>query len=113
MATRSARAASEIKLLIGRIVDRVARGTDIVEEAGRRIGETVEAIGSVNEIVKPIAFASHEQSQGVTGMSLTVREMDPVTQQNAAPVEESTAAAVSFRNQAGALVSAVSSFRLA
>jgi methyl-accepting chemotaxis protein-1 (serine sensor receptor) len=113
LAQRSAVAAKEIKSLIVSSVEQVEQGSALVEEAGQTMEEIVVAIGRVNDIVAEISAASMEQSSGVCQVGLAVSQMDQVTQQNAALVEESAAAAESLSQQARGLVQAVSVFRLA
>jgi len=113
LAQRSAEAAKEIKSLIGASVERVERGTALVDEAGQTMNEVVESIRRVTEIVAEISTASVEQSTGVGQVGQAVSQMDQVTQQNATMVQESTAAAETLKSQAGALVQAVSEFKLA
>ena len=112
LAQRSAEAAREIKALIGSSVDRVERGSALVGEAGQTMGEIVGAIERVNQIVGEISTASREQSHGVSQVGDAVNQMDRATQQNAALVEESAAAAESLRQQAARMVQAVAVFRL-
>ncbi len=113
LAQRSAEAAKEIKSLIGHSVAQVEQGTVLVDEAGRTMEEIVSSIRRVTDIVGEISSASVEQSNGVQQVGDAVGQMDQVTQQNAALVEESTAAAESLKSQARQLVEAVSVFRLA
>ncbi|MCR5884891.1 methyl-accepting chemotaxis protein [Rhizobacter sp. J219] len=113
LAQRSAEAAKEIKTLITNSVEQVEQGTSLVGEAGATMEQIVSAIRRVSDIVSEISSASAEQSSGVTQVGHAVSQMDQVTQQNAALVEESAAAAESLRQQAGQLVDAVSVFKLA
>ncbi len=113
LAQRSAEAAREIKSLIGSSVERVEEGTALVDQAGETMSEVVNSIRRVTDIVSEISSASVEQSTGVGQVGEAIGQMDQVTQQNAALVEESAAAAESLRSQAGALVQSVSVFRLA
>jgi len=113
LAQRSAEAAREIKSLITDSVERVGTGSSLVDQAGVTMTEVVNAIRRVTDIMGEIASASAEQSQGVSQVGEAVGQMDQVTQQNAALVEESAAAADSLRQQAQALVQAVSVFKLA
>ncbi len=113
LAQRSAEAAKEIKTLIGASVVCVEQGTALVGRAGTNMTDIVASIQRVNDIVEEIACASREQTAGVAQVSEAVSQMDQVTQQNAALVEESAAAAESLRQQAEALVSTVSVFRVA
>ncbi|WP_233135293.1 methyl-accepting chemotaxis protein, partial [Acidovorax sp. T1m] len=112
LAGRSAEAAREIKTLISASVERVAQGNALVDRAGATMGEVVGAIRRVTDIVGEISAASHEQSLGVAQVGEAVTQMDQVTQQNAALVEEMAAAASSLKNQAEDLVQVVSVFRL-
>lgn len=113
LAARSADAAKEIKTLIGVSVERVEQGYKLVDNAGKTIKEVVSSIGRVTEIMSDISLASGEQSAGVAQMTSAVAEMDRVTQQNAAMVEEIAAAAAALNAQAQELVKAVAVFRLA
>lgn len=113
LAQRSAEAAKEIKTLISTSVDRVAQGSTLVDRAGATMAEVVTSIRHVNDIVGEISAASAEQSAGVNQMGEAMTQMDQNTQQNAALVEQSAAAASSLQTQAEQLVQAVSVFRLA
>ena len=93
-------------------VERVAQGTALVDRAGSTMGEVVASIRRVTDIVGEISAASHEQSLGVAQVGEAVTQMDQVTQQNAALVEEMAAAASSLQSQAEDLVHLVSVFRL-
>jgi uncharacterized phage infection (PIP) family protein YhgE len=112
LAQRSAQAAKEIKDLIGQSVQKVETGTHLVEQAGDTIQNLVIDVKRVSDLMGSIAEASAEQSRGVQQVNKTVTEMDKVVQQNAAAVQESAAAAEGMRQQAEALVRAVSTFRL-
>jgi methyl-accepting chemotaxis protein len=112
LAQRSAEAAREIKALITASTERVEQGTALVDQAGTTMNEVVGAIQRVADIVGAISNASAEQSSGVTQVGQVIREMDEATQQNAALVEQSAAAADSLRQQAEQLVSAVAVFKL-
>jgi methyl-accepting chemotaxis protein len=112
LAQRSAEAAKEIKSLIGRSVEQVEQGTALVDEAGQTMAEIVGAIRRVTDVVGEISAASVEQSSGVQLVGDSVSQMDQATQQNAALVEESAAAAESLKQQAQQLVQAVAVFRL-
>ena len=112
LAQRSADAAKEIKTLINASVERVGQGTAQVDQAGRTMGEIVAAIKRVNDTVAEISAASREQSAGVTQVGEAVSAMDQATQQNAALVEQSAAAADSLRQQAEELVRSVAAFRV-
>jgi methyl-accepting chemotaxis protein len=112
LAQRSAEAAKEIKSLIERNVEQVVRGTTQVDEAGKTMQEIVSSIRRVSDIVSEITSASVEQSNGIQQVGEAVTQMDQTTQQNAALVEESAAAAESLKTQAQQLVQTVSVFRL-
>jgi methyl-accepting chemotaxis protein len=113
LAQRSAAAAKEIKGLITTSVDRVEQGTALVDRAGVTMGEIVKSIQRVTAIVGEISSASSEQSTGVGQVGQAITQMDQTTQQNAALVEESAAAAESLHQQAGQLLESVAVFRLA
>ncbi|GDY37408.1 methyl-accepting chemotaxis protein [Acidovorax sp. NB1] len=112
LAQRSAEAAKEIKSLITASVERVEQGTLLVDKAGITMTEVVGAIRRVTDIMGEISAASSEQSTGVSQVGEAVTQMDQVTQQNAALVEEMAAAASSLSHQAQALVGAVAVFKL-
>jgi methyl-accepting chemotaxis protein len=112
LAQRSAGAAKEIKDLIGVSVERVDQGTTLVGDAGRAIEAIVQQVKRVNDLVGEISAASHEQTQGIGQIGDAVTQLDQVTQQNAALVEESAAAAESLRHQAEVMAQAVAVFRL-
>ncbi len=111
LAQRSAGAAKEIKLLITESVDRVSSGTQLADKAGSTMGEVVESVRRVTDLMAEISAASKEQSHGVAQVGQAVTQMDQATQQNAALVEEMAAAAGSLKIQASDLVQAVSVFR--
>jgi methyl-accepting chemotaxis protein len=112
LAQRSASAAKEIKALITVSVDRVGQGSVLVDEAGTTMGEIVAAIQRVTDLMGEISAASTEQSAGVAQVGEAVTQMDQATQQNAALVEESAAAAESLKVQAAQLVRTVATFKL-
>ena len=112
LAQRSAEAAKEIKSLIGDSVDKVEAGSQLVAEAGRAMDDIVERVRQVATLMTQISHASSEQTQGIADVSHAVSQLDQVTQQNAALVEESASAAESLRHQAESLVRSVSAFRL-
>ena len=112
LAGRSADAAKEIKGLITASVERVEQGTALVDQAGATMTEVVNAIKRVTDIMGEISAASSEQSIGVGQVGEAITQMDQVTQQNAALVEESAAAAESLKSQALQLVQAVAVFKL-
>jgi methyl-accepting chemotaxis protein len=113
LAQRSATAAKEIKSLISASVERVANGSTLAQDAGRTMDDVVKAVKRVNDIIGEISAASHEQRAGIEEISRSVTQMDAGTQQNAALVEEATAAAQSLDDQAKALKRLVGKFRLA
>jgi methyl-accepting chemotaxis protein len=112
LAQRSAGAAKEIKALIGDSVGKVETGSRLVDEAGKTMGEIVNSVKRVTDIMAEITAASQEQSSGIEQVSTAVAQMDEVTQQNAALVEEAAAAAESLEEQAQALAQAVARFRV-
>ncbi|WP_282248115.1 methyl-accepting chemotaxis protein, partial [Stenotrophomonas sp. PS02300] len=112
LAQRSASAAKEIKGLIDESVGKVAEGSALVNQAGATMGEIVASVQRVTDIMAEISAASQEQSAGIEQVNQTVMQMDETTQQNAALVEEATAAARSMEEQAGHLTDAVSLFKL-
>ena len=112
LAQRSAAAAKEIKDLINDSVFQVETGSKLVEQAGFTMSEVVDSIQRVSAIMGEISTASAEQSSGIEQVNRAISEMDGVTQQNAALVEEASAAAVSLQQQADALTTAVSVFKL-
>ncbi len=105
-------AAREIKALIGSSVDRVQAGTELVERAGRTMGDIVAQVERVSGLMQQISGASDEQTRGIGEVNSAVSQLDDVTQQNAALVEEAAAAAGSLDQQAKRLVQAVSAFRV-
>jgi methyl-accepting chemotaxis protein len=113
LAQRAAAAAREIKGLITASVERVEQGTVLAGQAGSTMHEVVEAIRRVTDLMGEISAASAEQNSGVAQIGEAVVQMDRTTQQNAALVEESAAAAESLRQQAQQLVGAVAVFKLA
>ncbi|CAG4890989.1 methyl-accepting chemotaxis protein [Paraburkholderia saeva] len=110
LAQRSAGAAKEIKGLIGESTARVEAGADLVERSGSTMTEIVDAITRVSAIMSEIAAAASEQSTGIDQVNLAVAQMDEVTQQNAALVEQAAAAASSLEDQARRLTAAVAVF---
>lgn len=113
LAQRSAEAAKEIKTLISASVERVEQGTTLVDQAGVTMAEVVSSIRRVTDIMGEISSASTEQSAGVAQVGEAITQMDQTTQQNAALVEESAAAAESLKGQAQQLVQTVAVFKLA
>ena len=112
LAQRSAAAAKDIKQLIGDSVDKVDAGTLLVDQAGVTMREVVVSIQQVADMMSEITAASVEQSAGIEQVNQAVTQMDQVTQQNAALVEEAAAAADSMRQQAARLSLAISIFKL-
>ncbi|MBY0234988.1 MAG: hypothetical protein K2W93_08405, partial [Burkholderiaceae bacterium] len=112
LAQRSAEAAKEIKTLIGASAERVESGTQLVQNAGATMSDIVASVQRVSDIIAEISTASREQSDGINQVNSAVGQLDQMTQQNAALVEESAAAAESLRDQSGRLASAISVFRL-
>ncbi|AUX93810.1 methyl-accepting chemotaxis protein [Mixta gaviniae] len=112
LAQRSAQAAKEIKSLIEDSVARVDTGSALVGTAGETMSDIVSAVTRVTDIMGEIASASDEQSRGIDQVGLAVTEMDRVTQQNAALVEESASAAAALEEQASRLSHAVSVFKV-
>ncbi|MDL5031662.1 methyl-accepting chemotaxis protein [Pelomonas sp. APW6] len=113
LAQRSAEAAREIKALIGTSVDKVDAGTRLVAEAGQTMHELVQAVQRVSHIIEDVSRATHEQSVSLSEVGQAVNRLDEVTQQNAALVEQSSAAAESLRDQASNLSAAVAGFKTA
>jgi methyl-accepting chemotaxis protein len=112
LAQRSAEAAKEIKTLIGASVEKVEGGTRLVIDAGKTMNEIVSSVQRVSDIIGEITAASSEQSDGIGQINGSVTQLDQMTQQNAALVEESAAAAESLREQAVRLAEVVSTFKL-
>ncbi len=112
LAQRSAQAAREIKSLISESVERVNTGSQQVADAGAAMTEIVAQVRRVTDLIGEITSASAEQASGINQINEAVTQMDQVTQQNAALVEESAAAAQSLREQAAQLSAAVAAFRL-
>jgi methyl-accepting chemotaxis protein len=112
LAQRSAGAAKEIKALIGDSVEKVDAGARLVDQAGATMDEVVASVRRVTDIIGEITAASHEQSSGIEQINLAITQMDEVTQQNAALVEEAAAAAGSLQDQAENLVKTVSVFKV-
>jgi len=113
LAQRSAEAAREIKALIGTSVERVEAGSRLVAEAGASMQEIVGSVQRVTDIIGAISLAANQQSAGLVSVNESVAQLDQMTQQNAALVEQSAAAAESLRAQALRLTHAVQVFQLA
>jgi methyl-accepting chemotaxis protein len=112
LAQRSASAAQEIKSLISASVDDVRHGNELVTQAGHTMTEIVGAVQGVATIMAEITSATVEQTAGIEQVGKAVSQMDQVTQQNAALVEEAAAAASALEHQAQSMTDAVSAFRL-
>jgi methyl-accepting chemotaxis protein len=112
LAQRSAAAAKEIKTLIGDSVEKIGRGSKLVGQAGVTMDEVVGSVKRVTDIMSEIANASAEQSAGIEQVNLSIIEMDGMTQQNAALVEQAAAAFQSLQDQAAELQRVVSIFKL-
>jgi methyl-accepting chemotaxis protein len=113
LAQRSAQAAKEIKDLIGASVDKVQAGSQLVQDAGQTMGEIVSSVQRVTDIIGEITAAASEQSDGIAQVNTAINQLDQMTQQNAALVEQSTAAAESLKDQAQRLTQVVSVFKVA
>jgi methyl-accepting chemotaxis protein len=112
LAQRSAGAAKEIKMLIGASVERVDAGSRLVADAGSTMDEIVTSVQRVTDIMGEISSATSEQSQGIGQVNVAVSQLDQMTQQNAALVEVSAAAAEGLKDQATRLADVVRVFRL-
>jgi methyl-accepting chemotaxis protein len=112
LAQRSATAAKEIKDLIGNSVEKIAAGSKLVQAAGTTIEELVRSVRDVTQIMSEISAASGEQESGIEQVNQAIAQMDTVTQQNAALVEEAAAATEALKAQARRLAESVSVFRL-
>ncbi|MBZ8144128.1 methyl-accepting chemotaxis protein, partial [Rubrivivax gelatinosus] len=112
LASRSAEAAKEIKSLIGASVEKVEIGTRQVDEAGESMTHIVSQVQRVSQLIGEITTATVEQSSGISQVGDAVGQLDQVTQQNAALVEESAAAAESLRVQAARLTELVGVFKV-
>ncbi|WP_332856334.1 methyl-accepting chemotaxis protein [Duganella sp. S19_KUP01_CR8] len=112
LAQRSAAAAKEIKELIGNSVQQVDIGAKLVQQAGTTMGDVVASVRRVTDIMGEITSASSEQSIGIDQVNTAITQMDQVTQQNAALVEQAAAAAASMQEQAARLADVAASFKL-
>jgi methyl-accepting chemotaxis protein len=113
LAGRSAEAAKEIKSLINKSVEKVESGTRLVTDAGATMDEIVQSVRRVADVIGEITAAATEQSSGIAGVNTAISNLDQMTQQNAALVEESAAAAESLREQADRMKDAVAVFQVA
>jgi methyl-accepting chemotaxis protein len=112
LASRSAGAAKEIKALIQDSVGKVNEGTKLVDESGKVLGEIVTRVKKVTDVMAEIADSSREQASGIEQVNRTVSSMDAMTQQNAALVEEATAAARALSEQATSLMKLMGRYRV-
>jgi len=112
LAQRSAQAAKEIKTLIGESVNKVEGGARLVDTAGKTMNDVVHQVKRVTDLIGEITMASQEQSTGISQVGDAVNQLDQVTQQNAALVEESAAAAESLKHQAANLAQIMATFKL-
>ena len=111
LAQRSAEAAKEIKALIASSTSQVARGVQLVGDTGQALNGIVGKVAEIDTLISEIAKSSQEQATGLNQVNSAVNQMDEVTQQNAAMVEEATAAASNLKSEAGVLVGLVSRFQ--
>ena len=112
LAQRSASAAKEIKALISDSVQKVAEGSRLVDESGKTLTEIVTSVKKVSDIIAEIAVASEEQSSGISQVNTAVTQMDQMTQQNAALVEQAAAASESMDEESRALIELVQFFQM-
>jgi methyl-accepting chemotaxis protein len=112
LAQRSAAAAKEIKSLIGESVASVDQGAKLVRDSGHIINDVVVSVDQVSELISEIAVASREQSSGVEEMNRALIQLESVTQQNAALVEQAAASAMTFQDEARRLFELVDRFEL-
>ncbi|MFZ6819493.1 methyl-accepting chemotaxis protein [Undibacterium sp. Ji22W] len=112
LAQRSASAAKEIKELINDSVEKVGQGTRLVDSAGTTMQEVVQSVRRVSDIISEITAAGQEQSSGIDQINQAIMQMDSVTQQNTALVEEAAAASATLQEQAANLVHVVSVFKI-
>jgi len=112
LAQRSATASKEIKSLIDDSVNRIDRGSQLVDDAGKTMHEIVDSVKQVSEIMNDITVASREQSSGIEQINLAIAQMDEMTQQNSALVEEAAAAAESMHEQSKNLTAVVEVFKV-
>jgi methyl-accepting chemotaxis protein-2 (aspartate sensor receptor) len=113
LAQRSAQAAKEIEALIHDSVARINAGSQLVSQTGNTMGEIVNSVSNVTDLLNEISHASEEQNRGIAQVGVAIVEMDNVTQQNAALVEQSSAAASALHDQAQTLAGSVSRFVIA
>ncbi len=113
LAHRVAEAAKEVRTLISTSVEQVSSGSTLVQDAGTSMTAIVESVQRVNDIIDEISTAASEQSNGIAQVNVAVTQMDQMTQQNAALVEQSAAAAESLKDQSTRLTEVISVFRIA
>ena len=111
LAQRSATAAKEIKGLINESIQRVTDGSELVHQSGKTLGEIVNSVKRVTDIIAEISTASQEQASGIDQVNRAIMQMDETTQQNAALVEETTSASQSMKDQAKELMRQVEVFK--
>ncbi|MCA3149435.1 MAG: hypothetical protein ING18_10205, partial [Burkholderiales bacterium] len=112
LAQRSASAAKEIKELINASVAKIRSGSDLVQTAGETMTEIVESVQRVTDLIGDISAATTEQSSGISEVNTAISQLDQMTQQNAALVEQSSSASMSLREEAAKLSESVSVFRI-
>ena len=112
LAQRSAEAAKEIKSLITASTEQVSSGVSLVDQTGQALERIVDQVARINGVVGEIAASAKEQATGLEEVNVAVIQMDQVTQQNAAMVEESTAASHSLSREADTLSQMMQQFRL-
>jgi methyl-accepting chemotaxis protein len=112
LASRSAEAAKEIKALIHDSVEKVAEGTKLVDASGKVLGNIVVSVKQVTDVMSEIASSSREQSSGIDQVNIAISRMDDVTQQNAALVEQASAAAQALSEQATNLSHLIARYRV-
>ena len=112
LAQRSADAAKEIKTLISASTDQVSRGVGCVGQTGDALTRIVEQVAKINVVVSEISASAHEQATGLQQVNTAVNQMDQVTQQNAAMVEQATAAGHALREETDGLSRMMSEFRV-
>lgn len=111
LAQRTSTAAKEISVLIRDSVDRVSQGTDLVNKSGDALAEIMQSVAKISDLIKNIATATNEQSNGLEGINKAVTQMDAITQQNAALVEETAAASEGVDKQAKELINLIGFFK--
>jgi methyl-accepting chemotaxis protein len=112
LAQRSAEAAKQIKALIAASTASVDRGAQLVDQTGQALAGIVERVSQIDSLISDIAQSAQEQAAGLAQVNIAINQMDQVTQQNAAMVEETTAAAATLRSEAGGLAERAGCFRI-